>query len=146
MAFVRRVLDEGALLENETFTIAARIWERFLAARAVGSDDRVVLNGLPRHVDQARDVDALADVKCVVNLDCSAEVVRERIRLNTGGDRTARVDDDPAAVERKLRIYHARTLPLVEYYRERGADIRTITIAADTTPCAILRALVEKGA
>ncbi|NQT94054.1 MAG: nucleoside monophosphate kinase [Lentisphaerae bacterium] len=141
MAFVRDVLETGVLLENETFRIAERIWEGFLAERDVRPDDLIVLNGLPRHVDQARDVDRLADVGLVVELACSAGVVRRRIRRNAGGDRAGRADDDPAAVERKLRLYEERTLPLVEHYRVRGAEIRTIPIAMDTDPCAILRAL-----
>jgi len=145
IALVRGVLDRRVLLENETFRIAERIWDGFLATHDVGADDLVVLNGLPRHVDQARDVDRLADITVVVRLACSADVVRRRIRLNAGGDRAGRVDDDAAAVERKMLLYEERTLPLVEHYRDRGAEIRTIPIAMDTDPYAILRALTEDG-
>lgn len=143
IAFVRKVLEEGALLENETFRVAERIWEGFLAERDVGPDDLVILNGLPRHVDQARDVDRLADVCLVLQLVCPAEVVRERIRGNAGGDRTGRIDDDAAAVESKLALYEERTSPLVEYYRNRGVTIRMIRVGIDTDPCAILSALTE---
>jgi adenylate kinase len=31
-----------------------------------------------------------------------------------------RADDTPEAIDKRLRIYHERTAPLVEYYRSRG--------------------------
>jgi adenylate kinase family enzyme len=128
--FLRRVLDRGALLEDEHFPIADTILRAFLTAHP---EDRVILNGLPRHVGQAEDVDRFVHVEVVVALQCSAQVVLERIRTDAGGDRADRVDDDPDAVRRKLAIYTERTAPLVEHYRARGSRILSIPIAADTT-------------
>jgi adenylate kinase family enzyme len=136
--FLRDVLDRGALLEDEHFHIAETILRAFLAAHPEG---RIVLNGLPRHVGQAEDVDRLVKVDAVVELACLPDVVLERIRTNAGGDRTERVDDDPDAVRHKLAIYAERTKPLIEHYRARGARIHSIPIAADTTAEAAWQAL-----
>jgi adenylate kinase family enzyme len=141
IAFLRSVLEDGALLEDEHFHIAEKILRAFVAERVAGPDDLLVLNGLPRHVGQAEDVDRLVDVEVVVDLSCLAEVVLERIRTNVGGDRAGRVDDSMDAVRRKLAIYTGRTAPLVEHYRARGARIESIAIAADTTAEAMWQAL-----
>ena len=100
----------------------------------VGEADRVILNGLPRHVGQAADVGRIVDVQTVISLSCTPEVVFERIKKNSGGDRGGRVDDDESAVARKLEIYRDRIAPLLVYYRNRGAAIVTIDVTAATTP------------
>ncbi len=138
VAFIRRVLCEGLLLERETFHIAARVVEQFIAAHAPRADDWVVLNGLPRHVGQAGDVDGLLEVRLVVYLDCAAAVVRARIAGDSGGDRGGRGDDTPADIARKLDIFRDRTLPLVDHYRSLGVPILRVTVDVDTQPAAIL--------
>jgi len=133
--FVRDLLRTGALLEDEHFHIAATILRRFLADRSGGVAGKalVVLNGLPRHVGQARDVDWIVKVVRVIDLTCSAGTVRERIRSNAGGDRLGRTDDDIGAVRAKLAIYTARTAALIEHYQRRGAEIRTVPVGPATT-------------
>jgi adenylate kinase family enzyme len=142
IAFLRSLLKSGALLEDHHFHIAEKILGSFISRRVSGPDDLLVLNGLPRHVGQAEDMDRLVNVEAVVELVCPPGVVLERIRTNAGGDRAERVDDDLAAVRHKLAIYAERTVPLVEHYHARGARILSIPIAADTTADAAWRALV----
>jgi len=134
VAYVRKVLTEGALLEDETFYIARAILEGFLVEKGVGEQDLVVLNGLPRHAGQARDVAEVLDVGLVVALQCTAEVVHERIAGNTGGDRTERMDDSVEEIARKLEIYAARTHPLLDHYRSEGVQLRLVPIGVNSTP------------
>ena len=129
-----RVLEQGALLENETFHVAERILRGFMDARRVSHEDLLVLNGLPRHLGQATDVDRIVRVERVIRLDCTAEVVFERLRLNSGGDRGSRADDAVALVEEKLADFAERTAPLVEHYRERGAAVQRWTVGVKTRP------------
>ena len=133
LAFLRRVLDSGALLEDEHFVLAERILRDFLARRCTNAATCVVLNGLPRHAGQAQAIDAIVDVQKVVCLECSSEVVVERLIGNTGGDRDGRTDDDFDRVRKKLELYRQRTVPLVDYYRTRGMPIQTISVTAATT-------------
>ncbi len=105
--FLARVLAEGLLLEDEHFPVAARILQSFLKRHKADRQTVVVLNGLPRHISQAEAVAALLDVRGVVHLQCSAEVVRRRIESNVGGDRARRVDDARQAVEAKLAVSNA---------------------------------------
>jgi adenylate kinase family enzyme len=139
LEFLRQVLQSGALLEDAHFPLAARILRRFMS----GSGDHawLVLNGLPRHLGQARAVDAIVDVQTVICLESSPETVLARIGTNVGGDRADRTDDDPAAVQRKLEIYHARSAALVEHYRRQGVTILTVQVTAEMTANQVYEAL-----
>ena len=133
IAFLRRVLETGALLEDKDFPIAMRILQSFLVRRQVTDTTTVVLNGLPRHIGQASSLASLLDVRRVVLLRCSPEVVQQRIANNAGGDRADRTDDQLAAIQNKLNLYQQRTIPLVEHYRVQGADIVPVEVTATMT-------------
>jgi adenylate kinase family enzyme len=139
--FIRRCLNEGALLEHDTFHIAEALFRGFTDRRGVASDDLVVMNGLPRHADQADDVERLVRVSLVVVLDCDAATVAARIALDTGGDRRGRTDDQPEAVRRKMALFAERTRPLIEHYRRQGARITTVPVGVATRPCEVLERL-----
>jgi len=127
-------LETGALLENENFHIAREILLGFVQGKKMTGDDLLLLNGLPRHAGQARDMDAIIDVKRVVYLECTPRVVRDRIRLNSGGDRDERMDDSLVAVQRKLELFRSRTLPLLDHYRKKDVSTARINVQVDTTP------------
>lgn len=132
--FLREVLESGALLEVEHFPIARRILQSFMARHAAQQETCLVLNGLPRHVEQARAVDPILDVRVIVHLKCSSETVIRRIRANVGGDRTEREDDDLPSVRNKLATFRRRTAPLLEHYLRRGARVETIQVTDEMTP------------
>ena len=133
VAFVESVLRTGALLEDEHFPIAAKVLRAFLFGHGLGRDDLVVLNGLPRHVGQAEDVDAILNVRAVIELACTPEVAAARVRSNAGGDRAGRGDDHEQLVREKLALFRRRTAGLVKWYRRRGAHVVVIDVAADTS-------------
>lgn len=135
--FLRRVLEEGALLEDAHFPLAARILDAFVAQKGVQPSDLLVLNGLPRHPQQARALDRKITVIGVVQLECDARTVAERLKRNSGGDRAQRKDDSEALVARKLVIYEERTRPLLNHYRERGTDILKVAVGVETQPAEI---------
>ena len=86
-------------------------------------------------------MDAIVDVQTVIRLESSPETVLTRIGTDVGGDRADRMDDDPAAVQRKLEIYHARSSPLVEHYRRQGVTILTVQVTAEMTASQVYEAL-----
>jgi len=142
--FLRSVLARGALLEDEHFPIAEKILRAFVAEPGTAGA-LVVLNGLPRHAGQARDVGTVVCVRAVIELACTAEVVLRRIEADTEGDRAGRTDDDVEAVRRKLEIFARRTSPLLEHYRGRGAWIESVRVAADGTAGEVRDALQRLG-
>lgn len=143
---VRRALATGALLENENFVIAEKILRSFAQACGAGENHLLVLNGMPRHVGQAHDVDRIVDIRDVIVLDCSPDVVGERIRTNAGGDRDGRGDDAPNAVAAKMRTFRDRTLPLLDHYRLKGVRIDTVAVDVNTTPEEIILQLEKRSA
>lgn len=132
--FILDALEKGALLENDTFYLAAKILRAFLSRRQPQPDDLLVLNGLPRHSGQAEALEPLLHVVAVVSLECPAAVVRERIRLNAGGDRAVRTDDHDALLEKKLAIFTERTRVLTAHYGERGVPVIVVGVGVGTQP------------
>jgi len=139
--FLRQVLKTGALLEDQDFPLAERILLSFLARRQADETTLLVLNGLPRHVGQAARLPSWLSVRLVLLLNCTAEVVFQRIASNAGGDRAHRTDDQIEAVKRKLEQYRRRTMPLVDHYRARGARIVTVDVTATMTAAEMWRAV-----
>ena len=131
--FLSELLRSGALLEDEQFPIARRILQAFLSRGGAEEDTWIVLNGLPRHAGQAREIDRILAVKVVVYLECSREMVRERIEADAGGDRAGRADDDLRSIGNKLAIFRQRTVPLVRHYLQQGARVETIGVTAEMT-------------
>lgn len=131
-AFLGGLIKGGRLLEDSHFYLAQRIFSCFLSARSVVQGDLVILNGLPRHVGQARMIEEFLDVSTVVVLQCSAPEVFGRIEGNTGSDRCGRCDDSLPLVKKKLDIFERRTAPLVQYYRDSGAAIICLRVTAST--------------
>jgi adenylate kinase len=125
---VRRVIITGALLEDAEFPIALKILSDFLAERAVGEADILILNGLPRHAGQAAAMSERIDVRAVVRLTAEPAVIRARIGGDAGGDRAGRRDDDPAAIAARLAIYEARTKPIENFYARDGVPILALEV------------------
>jgi adenylate kinase len=143
--FLRDVLERGALLENESVYLAEKILTHFIAAHMRPSPalplPLLILNGLPRHIGQAVALQKLLCVTHVLQLECDAATIYERLRLNSGGDRHGRKDDSQDLVARKLQTYRERTQPLVDHYRSQGARILSIPISVNTQPADLANAL-----
>ena len=133
VADIRDSLATGALFEDRDGPMVITILEGFLKERAVAERDLLVLNGLPRHRDQAEGLAGIIAVEAVVELDADATVVRARMRLDPDGDRAGRLDDSPGAVERRLADYRTRSCPLVDHFFERGARVLAIPVTATMT-------------
>jgi adenylate kinase len=112
----RRVADvvaRGGLVDDATMRDLVR-------ARLAEGDARhgVVLDGYPRTVRQAEDLDAILAaaghrLDAVVLMRVPEATLVERM----GGRR--RGDDRPDVIRQRLRVYGETTAPLVEHYRRR---------------------------
>jgi adenylate kinase len=131
--FVHGVLERGLLLENEHFPLAEKIIGLFLDLRGFCPRDLIVLNGIPRHAGQAKDIARIARVQALIVLDCSAEDVSRRILNNVGGDRAERADDSNELIEKKLEIFRERTAPLIDYYARHECRIYRVNVSAAMT-------------
>ena len=135
-------VSSGALLRREVAsgTSFGRRVERYVASGDLVPDDLVlnivgdalggaahergyILDGFPRTVSQAQRASDAAPpagiaIDAVVYLAISDDGARRRIAVRAA---EGRIDDaDPAAVERRLQVYHRKTGPLLDFYRERA--------------------------
>lgn len=135
LTLLKTILDSGALLEKDTFYLAEKIIAQFNESTDA---EFILLNGLPRHVQQAEDVAPHFDIQFVIHLRCTAEVVLERILSNKGKDRTDRTDDSLDLVKKKLEIFATRTTPLISYFENLGAKIVDIGIHPNSQPATLV--------
>jgi adenylate kinase len=108
-----------------------------------------LLDGFPRTVPQATSLDQLLERKgtpldLVLNLrvDDAELVQRLQGRLAEGGEQ--RPDDDPAVVPERLRQYRRQTLPLVEYYQQRGILVMIDGVGSPDEVTARIQAVVDQ--
>lgn len=145
-AIIRQALDKNQLLENDTFYIAETLLKTFIQAGNPADNPILILNGLPRHAGQAHALSKLIDVRCLIVLQCDAYTVRERIRLNSGGDRTSRTDDSESEINTKLLTFATRTAPLIQHYRDTHTPIIPITVHTLTQPADVASVIAQQGA
>ena len=138
---VRQIMDSGMLVPDDVVLD--------LVSRRVARDDcknGFILDGVPRTLSQAEALDAagiqidyvisieiddsviegrMTGRRACPNCGSSYHVVNNRPKVdgicdNCGGDLVTRKDDAPETVRDRLRVYHARTEVLKNYYHQQG--------------------------
>ncbi len=105
-------MEAGDLVPDE-------LTQRMVADRLQAPDaNGFLLDGFPRNIGQAQWLAELLQgrgtpINAVVLLTAPDEVLTERMLAR------ARADDTEDAIRRRLDIYHAETLPLIDWYGER---------------------------
>ncbi len=115
-----------------------------------------IFDGFPRTVEQAKALEQIAKVDLVIYLKLDKAVAIDRIlnRLTCekcghvtaknlatsdtckcGGKLTQRADDTLESIERRFEVFETETLPLINYYGERGV---VYEVDANRYPTAIL--------
>ena len=115
---VRPIYDSGGLVPDDLMIELIR--ER------LGEEDAregFVLDGFPRTMPQAEALEEMLrdisrDLDVVFEFQLEDQVGRERMLRRAAEE--GRADDTPEAIDERLRLYHAETEPLIEYYRARG--------------------------
>jgi adenylate kinase len=115
---VEPILASGELVPDD-LTVA------LIRERLDASDARpgFVLDGFPRNLDQAAVLDAVLAafgrrLDAVLYFDLPDDVATERLLGRAQAE--GRADDTPEVIERRLRVYHDMTEPVVEHYRATG--------------------------
>ncbi len=134
IGFLRRVLEEGVLLEAERSRWPPESLTPSSHARASGPPTSWYSTDCPATSNRRGRWKARSPSSAWFQLDCNARTVAERLRRNSGGDRAQRADDAEALVARKLAIYEERTRPLLDYYRILGVRILKIPVDIKTQP------------
>lgn len=130
LARIRASLATGNLFEDRDMPMIIGILRSFAELRDLHPGTLLIMNGLPRHVDQARGLAGTVSVERVVLLEAEAPVILERIRSDPGGDRSGRADDSLEAVRKRLADYRERTRPLLDHYEALGVPVSKIGVTA----------------
>ncbi len=142
--FVCELIASHALFPSDRFDIVAQILTDFLGKKADAPG--VVLNGLPRTIDQAERIAPYLDVQRIVVLNCRPEVIAERILRRKQGltsDHANRSDDTPPAIRKKVEIYQTQTAPLIEHYERAGIKKTVVPVETETTEENLVHAILK---
>ncbi len=94
------------------------------AFETVKGYDGFLLDGFPRNISQAKDLDNILAgrreaVTAVISIMISDEMIRERIRHRAAIE--GRADDaSDETITNRIDTYHSQTEPLIQYYKECG--------------------------
>ncbi len=115
----KTLIDAGALVPDEV--VEGMIESAFDNIKGVNG---FLLDGFPRNLAQARDLDKILEkrgesVSAVVAIMISDDVIRERIAHRAAIE--GRADDaSEETISNRIRTYHAQTEPLIDYYKQAG--------------------------
>ena len=155
-------IDKGELVPD---SVVIDIVRERLAAK--DCENGYILDGFPRTVPQAQALATFAKIDAVIDIEVSDEKLTERLsgrrvclscggtyhvsRLNgsttcekCGAGLIQRDDDKAETVLSRLKVYHAQTAPLIDFYAEQGL-LKTVDGSQPMDDCfsAILSALGE---
>jgi adenylate kinase len=119
---VEPLLKAGQLVPDETTIEIIR--ERLAQDDA---QQGFVLDGFPRNLAQAEALDELLEeigrpLSIILLLELSDDTARER--LGKRASLEGRADDQPEAIDRRLRDYHAKTEQVVDHYLASGKLVK----------------------
>ena len=124
--------------------VTIRLWEhhmdRLVQARQFNpSRDTLILDGIPRNLQQSEMLQGRIDVRLLLHLHAADEEQMVQ-RIRGRALREGRLDDaNPDVVRRRFREYDAETFPVLESYpREK---VRSIDACA--APLEVLRQVIE---
>ncbi len=136
-----RYSSRGLLVPDD---VTIKMWQHNMHARTVLSDykpraDLLVLDGIPRNVNQARLLEKHVNVLMVIHLVCpDKEEMIQRLRRRALKEN--RVDDAKEDVIRKRwGVYEKETFPVLSYYPSR--IIREVE--ATGSPARVLEHILE---
>ena len=133
-------MDRGELVPDEVVNA--------IVEKALTSADGFVLDGYPRNIEQAEELESMTDLDVIVSLSVSeAELVdrltgrrvcsecgenyhvefdqpaEEGVCDECGGELIQRDDDTEKAVRNRLDVFAENTEPVIEYYSDREAFV-----------------------
>ena len=110
----KSLIEAGNLVPDSV--VEGMIEAKFRDTKGV---DGFLLDGFPRTIAQAQVLDKMVEVTGCISIMIPDSLIQERIahRAHIEG----RADDArPEVVENRIRTYHAKTEPLIEFYQNAG--------------------------
>ncbi len=133
---IRNIIEKGALVPDGLVTQIIKL--------EIGKKNNYILDGFPRTVGQAQQIEDLK-INRVIYLDIAEKEVIERLsgrRVCSTGEHNyhirflppkkrgvcdidgtkliQRKDDEPKVIQERFKVYNKQTKPVVDYYRKKG--------------------------
>jgi len=148
---VKSFVEKGQLVPDETVI-------QVLKERMARSFNRngFILDGFPRTIEQAKELDKLINIDAVINLTVPDWIIIERLSTrrickncgevyNTrflkpkvegicdkcGGELYQRPDDTPSVIKDRIGVYERQTQPILQYYR--GKKVPFVDFKTEST-------------
>ena len=115
----KKLIEKGNLVSDD---MVEEMLENYFASTR--DTEGYLLDGFPRTLNQARDLDRLLakkgeEVSAVISLMIPDSVIAERIQHRAAIE--GRADDaDMNVIKTRIATYHAQTEPIIDFYREAG--------------------------
>ena len=115
----KALIEAGSLVPDSV--VDGMIESAFDSIKGV---DGFLLDGFPRNLSQAADLDAILEkrgeaVTSVVSIMIPDDLIRQRIAHRAAIE--GRADDaSEETINNRIRTYHAQTEPLIDYYKKQG--------------------------
>ena len=118
---ISEIMSNGELVPDEI------VIKLIIGKITIFKEKNIIFDGFPRNINQAKVLDESLE-KISVSLDKAIfinvdyEILKERIisRINESGDDNKRSDDNVQTLVKRIDVYKKNTLPIVEYYKEKG--------------------------
>ena len=118
---ISEIMNNGELVPDEI------VIKLIIGKITIFKEKNIIFDGFPRNINQAKVLDESLE-KISVSLDKAIfinvdyEILKERIisRINESGDDNKRSDDNVQTLVKRIDVYKKNTLPIVEYYKEKG--------------------------
>ncbi len=108
---------KGQLVPDD---VVIRVWKQFIKGKEFTNDfhpetQLLVLDGMPRNVNQAKLLEDTIDVMTVIHLSSDHAKMVERLKRRALKEN--RFDDaNDTVIEKRLRIYENETRPILDFY------------------------------
>ena len=157
-------MKEGKLVPDEI--VLSILKER------VSQDDcknGFILDGFPRTIEQAKELEKITGIDVVVNLMVPKEIIIDRLSSRRvcrkcgavyniksmkpkvdgicdkcGGELYQRKDDTIEVIEKRFEIYHEQTAPLIDFYKDRGILIDVECNEPDASPDVMVEKIIKR--
>jgi adenylate kinase len=132
---------KGKLVPDE---ITIRLWKQYIKGMEMinqfhPNSEILVLDGIPRNLEQAQLLDETIDVVKVIHLVCS-DLNKMVERLRRRALKENRFDDaSDVVIRRRLEVYERDTRPVLNYYPAE----RIVRVEATMSQIRVLSRLVE---
>ena len=115
---VKSIMDKGDLVSDQV--IMSIVEERI---EKQDCSNGFILDGFPRTLNQAKELDNLLDVKkmkidYIIEINVDEKLLINRIEKRAAENKNIRNDDNPDVLKNRIVIYNKDTLPVLNYYKK----------------------------